>query len=118
MIFFPTENIGPGCKSLEAQEVEEMRGLGGDAFLLPLQRPAAPGAQRLPGHPVPTVKVTSGTPIFLLLDDQARGQARTLVGGARRQRLEGRGPRKGSRKQKQLSNIHSWVCHACFFPYS
>lgn len=31
-------------------------GAGGeDAFLLPLQRPAAPGTQRPPGHPVPTV---------------------------------------------------------------
>lgn len=30
-------------------------GGGGDAFLLPLQRPAAPGTQRPPGHPVPTV---------------------------------------------------------------
>lgn len=60
------------------------------------------------------------TCIFLLLatrpgQDQARGHARALVGGAGRLRREGRGPRKGARKQKQLSNIHSWVCHACFF---
>lgn len=88
-------------------------GVGGERLPPALQRPAAPGAQRLPGHPVPTVKSPAD---YLSHDDQARGQAGNRWAGPGGSAGRGGAQKRFPETKAAVRHIHSWVCLCLLLP--